>query len=128
MLATKRTQKFEEPAYEGFPKSRDTLFLGLPIIRSITFWGLYWGPPILVSGQVSIPNLLQPYTQQNLNWRSVAKAHGRFVKIMQNHKPLLSALNPDSTREAKKMTMALTSCHKPPHGNFRRDSPKLQCT
>ena len=22
-------------------------FLGLPIIRTVVFWGLYWGPPIL---------------------------------------------------------------------------------
>ena len=28
-------------AYGGFPK------LGVPIIRTIVFWGLYWGPPIL---------------------------------------------------------------------------------
>ena len=30
----------------GFPKIRGT-FLGVPIIRTIAFWGLYWGPPIL---------------------------------------------------------------------------------
>ena len=30
----------------GFPKIRGTL-LGVPIIRTIVFWGLYWGPPIL---------------------------------------------------------------------------------
>ena len=29
-----------------FPKSRGT-FLGVPIIRTIVFWGLYWGPLIL---------------------------------------------------------------------------------
>ena len=29
-----------------FPKIRGT-FLGAPIIRSIVFWGLYWGPLIL---------------------------------------------------------------------------------
>ena len=28
----------------GFPKIRGTL-LGVPIIRTIVFWGLYWGPP-----------------------------------------------------------------------------------
>ena len=28
------------------PKIRGT-FLGVPIIRIILFWGLYWGPPIL---------------------------------------------------------------------------------
>ena len=30
----------------GFPKIRGT-FLGVPIIRIIIFWGLYWGPSIL---------------------------------------------------------------------------------
>ena len=30
----------------GFPKIRGT-FLGVPIIRTIVFWGLYSGPPIL---------------------------------------------------------------------------------
>ena len=30
----------------GFPKIRGTL-LGVPIIRTIVFWGLYSGPPFL---------------------------------------------------------------------------------
>ena len=30
----------------GFPKIRGT-FLGVPIIRTIVFWGLHWGPLIL---------------------------------------------------------------------------------
>ena len=30
----------------GFPKIRGT-FLGVPIIRTIVFWDLYWGPLIL---------------------------------------------------------------------------------
>ena len=30
----------------GFPQIRGTS-LGVPIIRIIVFWGLYWGPPIL---------------------------------------------------------------------------------
>ena len=30
----------------GFPKIRGTIW-GVPIIRIIVFWGLYWGPPIL---------------------------------------------------------------------------------
>ena len=32
--------------YMGFPKIRGT-FLGLPIIRTIVYWGLYWGTLIL---------------------------------------------------------------------------------
>ena len=30
----------------SFPKMRGTI-LGVPIIRTIVFWGLYWGPLIL---------------------------------------------------------------------------------
>ena len=30
----------------GFPKIRGTI-LGIPIIRTIVYWGLYWGPLIL---------------------------------------------------------------------------------
>ena len=30
----------------GFPKIRGTI-LRVPIRRTIVFWGLYWGPPIL---------------------------------------------------------------------------------
>ena len=30
----------------GFPEIRGTLF-GVPIIRIIVYWGLYWGPLIL---------------------------------------------------------------------------------
>ena len=30
----------------GFPKIRGTL-LGVPTLRTIVFWGLYWGPPIM---------------------------------------------------------------------------------
>ena len=37
-----------------FPKIRGTL-LGIPIIRNILFWGLYWGP--LISGNYHIVNL-----------------------------------------------------------------------
>ena len=32
--------------YGGFPKL-GVPFLGVPIIRTIVFWGLYWGPTIL---------------------------------------------------------------------------------
>ena len=30
----------------GFPKIRGTI-LGVPIVRTIVFWGLHWGPLIL---------------------------------------------------------------------------------
>ena len=37
----------------GFPKIRGTL-LGVPIIRTIVFWDLYWGPPILGNYQMGL--------------------------------------------------------------------------
>ena len=30
-------------------------FLGVPIIRTIIFWGLYWGPPVLGNYHIIIP-------------------------------------------------------------------------
>ena len=36
----------------GLPKIRST-FLGVPIIRTIVFWGLYWGPLILGNYQIN---------------------------------------------------------------------------
>ena len=39
----------------GFPKIRGA-FLGAPIIRTIVFWGLYWGPHIL--GNYHLVNLV----------------------------------------------------------------------
>ena len=38
-------KKMETTIWE-FPKIRGTI-LGVPIIRTIVFWGLYWGPLIL---------------------------------------------------------------------------------
>ena len=35
----------------GFPKIRGTI-LGVPIIRTILYWGLYWVPPILGNYQM----------------------------------------------------------------------------
>ena len=32
----------------GFPKIRGTI-LGVPVIRTMVFWGLYWGPLILAN-------------------------------------------------------------------------------
>ena len=38
----------------GFPKIEGTL-LGVPIIRIIVYWGLYWGPLILRNYHVGHP-------------------------------------------------------------------------
>ena len=43
---SKSTRKFFDASHVGFPKIRGT-FLGVPIIRTIVYWGLYWGPFIL---------------------------------------------------------------------------------
>ena len=46
----------------GFPKIRCTT-LGVPIIRTTVFWGLYWGPPILGNyhlDPLKIPKHLPP--------------------------------------------------------------------
>ena len=40
----------------GIPKIRGT-FLGVPIIRTLVFWGLYWGPPYL--GKLPVSHHLQ---------------------------------------------------------------------
>ena len=42
----------------GFPKIRGTL-LGVPVIRIIVFWGLYWGSLILGNYHVRL-GLLNP--------------------------------------------------------------------
>ena len=36
----------------GFPKIRGTI-MGVPIIRIIVYWGLYWGTLILGNYQIS---------------------------------------------------------------------------
>ena len=46
----------------GFPKIRGTI-LGVPIIRIIIYWGLYWGPPIL--GNYHIYIYIHTYIHQN---------------------------------------------------------------
>ena len=43
----------------GFPKIRGTL-LGVPIVRIIVHWGLYWGPLILENYHIS----MEKYTGQ----------------------------------------------------------------
>ena len=37
----------------GLPKIRGS-FLGVPIIRTIVFWGLYWGPPFLGNSHLEL--------------------------------------------------------------------------
>ena len=41
----------------GFPKISDT-FLGVPIIRTIVFWGLHWGPLMLGNYRFTLWNNL----------------------------------------------------------------------
>ena len=39
--------------YEGFPKLGG-IFLGVHIIRTIVFWGLYWGSPIVGNYHIGV--------------------------------------------------------------------------
>ena len=46
----------------GFPKIRGTI-VGVPIIRTIIYWGLYWGPPILGNyHMLKLRQELSPFT------------------------------------------------------------------
>ena len=53
----------------GFPKIMGT-FLGVPIIRIIVYWGLYWGPPILGNYQMS-KTICMPQTFTAITTQSV---------------------------------------------------------
>ena len=44
----------------GVSQIRATI-LGVPKIRIIVFWGLYWGPPLLGNYHI-------PYSSPNLSW------------------------------------------------------------
>ena len=50
----------------GFPKIRGTI-LGVPIVRTLVFLGLYWGPPILGKYQI---------TTQKIAWTAVLANEG----------------------------------------------------
>ena len=52
LARTEGRDPYSNPYIWGFPKIRGTL-LGVPIIRTIVVWGLYWGPLIL--GNYYIP-------------------------------------------------------------------------
>ena len=43
-----------------FPKIRGTFF-GIPAIRIVVFWGLYWGPLILGNYQIDLYVRLERY-------------------------------------------------------------------
>ena len=54
----------------GFPKIRGT-FLGVPIIRIIVFWGLYWGSLILGNYHVGsrfVRHLRMPQVASSCIW------------------------------------------------------------
>ena len=50
----------------GFPKIRGTI-LGVPIIRIIVFWGLYWGPPILGNYHMGGCQIYDPFLDPSCN-------------------------------------------------------------
>ena len=41
----------------GFRKIGGCTFLGVPIVRIVVFWALYWGPPIYENYQISSARL-----------------------------------------------------------------------
>ena len=46
-------------------------FLGVPIIRIMVYWSLYWGPPILGNYHIGGPKVLQllaELNQQKSGW------------------------------------------------------------
>ena len=45
---------------EGFPKL-GLFFWGVPIIRTLVFWGLYWGPLLLGNYQIRLTIFRGPY-------------------------------------------------------------------
>ena len=55
----------------GFPRIRGTL-LGVLIIRTIVYWGLYWGPPMLgnyhVQARVDHHGMTSSSSQWTFKW------------------------------------------------------------
>ena len=59
-----------------FPKIRGAVF-GVPIIRTIAFWGLYWGPPILGNYKIIPVVALQVFILCPANFEET-RSHKRF--------------------------------------------------
>ena len=68
-----------------FPKSRGTCF-GVPIIRGIVYWDLYWGPPIY--GNYHVSNPLNPEPTARSKWR----IEGRYKWRSMGSQNLLAGL------------------------------------
>ena len=51
----------QENIFGEIPKNRGT-FLGVPILRAIVFWGVYWGPLVLGEHHLGIQGLLKGST------------------------------------------------------------------
>ena len=62
----------------GFPKIRGTIS-GVPIIRTIVFWGLYWGPLIL--GNYHVWLSVFPWTER-CSLRSLGDVFKRWVMVL----------------------------------------------
>ena len=85
----------------GFPKIRGTL-LEIPIIRTVVFWGLYWGPRIL--GNYHIGTARTKYvTYRELNtlcyhrsWRPFLRALSKANKRIQEPSCMPYIPNPRS--------------------------------
>ena len=80
----------------GSPTIRGT-FLGVPILRTLVFWGLYWGPPIWGNYPVSnhlINSLLAPIASEVCSdWGPVKVGYG-FIGGMPGLGVMKFSLNP----------------------------------
>ena len=55
--------------FESFPKLGGITILGVPIIRTIVFWGLYWGPLILGDYHfLKMEHASNTYLSSGQNW------------------------------------------------------------
>ena len=69
-----------------FPKIRGTI-LGVPVIRTIVFWALYWGPPILGKYQmvwVTVQKQISEGCHNHENRPCAMAPHqGNFVRVLE---------------------------------------------
>ena len=64
-----------EAPFGGFPKL-GVPFLGIHIIRTIVFWGLYWGLPILGIYHLVTTSVAQDSSTRTLDGDSGIVCHG----------------------------------------------------
>ena len=68
-------QEFTERSIWDFPKIRGTI-LGVSIIRTIVFWGLYWGPPII--NILQGPESSRSFGSRGSTWRHLVTIYNNW--------------------------------------------------